>query len=93
MENGINNRITSSKNKIYRVKIIRNETLFFYSHEIYLDKLSHKSIFPTKDNRWVSLDDHPLISDNDDIAQLFSEVNNIPLIDSPSSDSKQRIND
>jgi hypothetical protein len=62
---------------------------FFYSHQISLDKLSHKSIFPTKDNRWVSLDDHPLISDNDDIAQLFTQIKTIPFIDIPSSDGKR----
>jgi hypothetical protein len=54
--------------------------------DIYLDKLSHKPIFPTKDHRWVCLNDNPLISDNDDIAQLFSQINNIPLINIPSSD-------
>ncbi|CAF4691683.1 unnamed protein product, partial [Rotaria sp. Silwood2] len=48
-------------------------------------KLSHKSIFPTRDHRWVSLDDNPLISDNNDIAQLFTHMKNIPLIDISSS--------
>ena len=63
--------------------------MIYFIHEkfdIYLDKLSHKSIFPTNDHRWVSLNDNPLISDNDDIAQLFTPMNNIPLIDIPSSD-------
>ncbi|CAF4743875.1 unnamed protein product, partial [Rotaria sp. Silwood2] len=50
-----------------------------------LDKLSHKSIFPTRDHRWVSLDDNPLMSDNNDIAQLFTHMKNIPLIDISSS--------
>ncbi|CAF1197482.1 unnamed protein product [Adineta steineri] len=50
------------------------------------NKLSHKSIFPTRDHRWVCLNDNPLISDNDDIAQLFTQINNLPLIDIPSSD-------
>ncbi|CAF1202196.1 unnamed protein product [Adineta steineri] len=50
------------------------------------NKLSHKSIFPTRDHRWVCLDDNPLISDNDDIAQLFTQINNLPLIDILSSD-------
>ncbi|CAF5152303.1 unnamed protein product, partial [Rotaria sp. Silwood1] len=49
-------------------------------------KLSHKSIFPTKDYRWVSLDDNPLICDNNDIAQLFIHIKNISLIDILSSD-------
>ncbi|CAF3427065.1 unnamed protein product [Rotaria sp. Silwood1] len=59
----------------------------FHSDEIFnLDKLSHKSIFPTKDYRWVSLDDNPLICDNNDIAQLFIHIKNISLIDILSSD-------
>ncbi|CAF4422946.1 unnamed protein product, partial [Adineta steineri] len=41
---------------------------------------------PTRDHRWVCLNDNPLISDNDDIAQLFTQINNLPLIDIPSSD-------
>ncbi|CAF4667670.1 unnamed protein product, partial [Rotaria sp. Silwood2] len=49
------------------------------------NKLSHKSIFPTRDHRWVSLDDNPLMSDNNDIAQLFTHMKNIPLIDISSS--------
>jgi hypothetical protein len=48
-----------------------------------------KSVFPTRDNRWVSLHDNPLIADNENLAQLFTQVNNIPLIDIPSPDGKQ----
>ena len=43
-----------------------------------------KRIFPTIDYRWVSINDHPLISDNDDIVQQFSQVTNIPFIYAPS---------
>ncbi|UJR23006.1 hypothetical protein I4U23_026032 [Adineta vaga] len=50
------------------------------------NKLSHKPIFPTKDQRWVCINDNPLISDNDDIAQLFIQITNIPFINIPSSD-------
>ena len=54
------------------------------SSVFYLDLLSHKSIFPMRDHRWISLDDNPLISDNDDIAQLFIQFQNISLINIPS---------
>lgn len=59
---------------------------YFRIIEFILDKLSHKSIFPTRDRRWVSINDNPLLSDNNDIAQLFTQVNHIPLIDILSSD-------
>ena len=37
----------------------------------------------------MSLPDNPLISDNDDLAQLFIQISNIPLIDLPSPDGKR----
>ncbi|CAM4781327.1 unnamed protein product [Rotaria magnacalcarata] len=50
------------------------------------NKLSRKSIFPTRDHRWVSLADNPLIADNNGIAQLFTQMKNISMIDIPSPD-------
>ncbi|CAF0749457.1 unnamed protein product [Rotaria sordida] len=51
------------------------------------NKLFHKSIFPTRDHRWVSLNDNPLISDINDIGELFIHMKNIPLIDISSSEA------
>ncbi|CAF1164398.1 unnamed protein product [Adineta ricciae] len=59
---------------------------WFKQSDTPIDKpyLQFKRIFPTTDHRWVSINDNPLISDNDDIAQQFSQVTNIPFIYAPS---------
>ena len=37
----------------------------------------------------MSLNDNPLIADNDDIAQLFTQIHHLPLINIPSPDGIQ----
>ncbi|CAF3410512.1 unnamed protein product, partial [Rotaria sp. Silwood2] len=55
-------------------------------------KLSKKPIIPTRDDRWVSVDGNPWIPDNNDIAELFTHIKTIPLIDISLDDLKDSNN-
>ena len=56
-----------------------------------LDRLSNKAVFPTRNHRWVSLSGNPLMIDNDELAQLFSSVDALPLLKASSTDRRRTV--